>query len=242
MNTIPCWSHSTERTGNSTPAGTEGAELSAVYRRPVTPPSDRRADAVPRPGAAGPGQGHPPDRPALRAFIALSPFATLATAVRRRLARRSPPRGDPGFVHVLDEHRLALPDRQGNNRVDSLRNLAVNPRAALMFFVPGVDETLRVFGTTALRGADALGIDFTEFGRPPLSVLVLAGAAGLLPVLASRSCARGCGTPPGGWSGRPSPPFWPGAPGPLPRRHLPDEATIRAGPGPGALNCRRILP
>ena len=107
------------------------------------------------------------------AFIRLAPFATLATSSAEGWPDVSPRGGDPGFVHVLDEHRLAMPDRQGNNRVDSLRNLAGNPRAALMFFVPGIDETLRVFGTTTLHGPDDLGMDFTEFGRAPLSVLVL---------------------------------------------------------------------
>jgi len=108
-----------------------------------------------------------------RAFIALSPFATLATADAEGWPDVSPRGGDPGFVHVLDEHRLALPDRPGNNRVDSLRNLAVNPRAALMFLVPGVEETLRVFGTSSIVGPDDLGVDLTEFGRAPRSVLVL---------------------------------------------------------------------
>jgi len=107
------------------------------------------------------------------AFIRLSPFATLATASAEGEPDVSPRGGDPGFVHVLEGNRLALPDRQGNNRVDSLRNLAVNPRAALMFFVPGIDETLRVYGTTSLHAPDALGIDFTEFGRAALSVMVL---------------------------------------------------------------------
>ncbi len=107
------------------------------------------------------------------AFIRLSPFATLATASPDAWPDVSPRGGDPGFVHVLDAHRLAMPDRQGNNRVDSLRNLAGNPRAALMFFVPGIDETLRVYGSTTLVAADALGIDLTEFGKQPLSVLVL---------------------------------------------------------------------
>jgi PPOX class probable FMN-dependent enzyme len=107
------------------------------------------------------------------AFIGLAPFATLATASADGWPEVSPRGGDPGFVRVLDEHRLAMPDRQGNNRVDSLRNLAGNPRAALMFFVPGIDETLRVYGSTALVGPDTLGIDLTDFGKPPLSVLVL---------------------------------------------------------------------
>ena len=66
-----------------------------------------------------------------------------------------------------------MPDRQGNNRVDSLRNTVGNPHAALLFFVPGFEETLKFFGTTTLVGPDDLGVDLTEFGRPPRSVLVL---------------------------------------------------------------------
>jgi hypothetical protein len=107
------------------------------------------------------------------AFVRLSPFATLATASPDGWPEVSPRGGDPGFVRVLDDHRLALPDRQGNNRIDSLHNLAANPRAALMFFVPGIDETLRVYGTTTLLAPDALDVDLTDFGKPPLSVLVL---------------------------------------------------------------------
>ncbi|HYO34961.1 MAG TPA: pyridoxamine 5'-phosphate oxidase family protein [Geodermatophilus sp.] len=108
-----------------------------------------------------------------RAFIALSPFATLSTAGADGWPDVSPRGGDPGFARVLDERTLALPDRQGNNRVDSLRNTVGNPRAALLFFVPGFEETLKVFGTTTLVGPDDLGVDLTEFGRPPRSVLVL---------------------------------------------------------------------
>jgi PPOX class probable FMN-dependent enzyme len=107
------------------------------------------------------------------AFIRLSPFATLATASPDGWPEVSPRGGDPGFVRVLDGSRLALPDRQGNNRIDSLRNLTANPRAALMFFVPGIDETLRVYGPTTLMTPDALDVDLTDFGKPPLSVLVL---------------------------------------------------------------------
>ncbi len=107
------------------------------------------------------------------AFIRLSPFAVLSTASADGEPDVSPRGGDPGFVRVLDDSRLALPDRQGNNRVDSLRNLAGNPRAALMFMVPGIDETLRVYGRTTMHGPDDLGLDLTEFGRAPLSVLVL---------------------------------------------------------------------
>jgi PPOX class probable FMN-dependent enzyme len=108
-----------------------------------------------------------------RAFIELSPFAVLSTAGADGWPEISPRGGDPGFVHVLDEHRLALPDRQGNNRVDSLRRLAENPRAALLFFVPGAEETLKIFGTTTIAGPDDLGVDLVEFGRAPKSVLVI---------------------------------------------------------------------
>jgi PPOX class probable FMN-dependent enzyme len=108
-----------------------------------------------------------------RAFIGLSPFLTLSTADADGWPEISPRGGDPGFVKVLDEHRLVLPDRQGNNRLDSLRKVAVNPRVALLFFVPGVEETLKVFGTAELRAADALDVDLTEFGRAPRSVLVV---------------------------------------------------------------------
>ncbi|NYJ06004.1 MSMEG_1061 family FMN-dependent PPOX-type flavoprotein [Petropleomorpha daqingensis] len=108
-----------------------------------------------------------------RQFIELSPFAVLSSADSDGWPEVSPRGGDPGFVRVLDEHRLALPDRQGNNRVDSLRAITGNPKLALLFFVPGIEETLKVFGTAELLPADALEVDLTEFGRPPRSVLLI---------------------------------------------------------------------
>ncbi|WP_448614463.1 MSMEG_1061 family FMN-dependent PPOX-type flavoprotein [Modestobacter sp. URMC 112] len=135
-----------------------GTDVLAAYRTPSQLVRDKVIDRIDRHCAE---------------FIGLSPFATLATADAEGWPDVSPRGGDPGFVHVLDPHRLALPDRPGNNRVDSLRNAAANPRAALLFLVPGVEETLKVFGTTSLVGADDLRIDLTEFGRAPRSVLVL---------------------------------------------------------------------
>lgn len=108
-----------------------------------------------------------------RAFIEISPWAVLATADEDGFPDVSPRGGEPGFVKVLHEHRLALPDRQGNNRVDSLRNVAGNARVALMFLVPGVEEALRVYGTASLVAPEDVEVDLTEFGRPPRSVLVL---------------------------------------------------------------------
>lgn len=111
--------------------------------------------------------------PHCRAFVEISPWATLATADADGWPDVSPRGGGRGFVKVLDEHRLALPDRQGNNRIDSLRKVAVNPRVALMFLVPGIEEVLRVFGTATIVGPDDLGLDLTEFGRSPMSVLLV---------------------------------------------------------------------
>ena len=108
-----------------------------------------------------------------RAFIALSPWATLSTADADGFPEVSPRGGRPGFVEVLDDRLLALPDRPGNNRIDSLRNVLVNPRIALMFVVPGIEETLRVYGTAAVREPDEVAADLTEFGRSPKSVLVV---------------------------------------------------------------------
>lgn len=108
-----------------------------------------------------------------RAFIALSPWATLATADADGFPDVSPRGGEPGFARVLDERRLALPDRPGNNRLDSLRKVVANPQVALMFVVPRIEETLRVFGTATVVLPEDVEADLTEFGRPPRSVLVV---------------------------------------------------------------------
>jgi PPOX class probable FMN-dependent enzyme len=81
-----------------------------------------------------------------RKFIELSPFLCLATSRKDGTADNSP-RGDaPGFVQVLDDRTLLIPDRPGNNRLDSLANIVHHPQVGLLFFVPGVTETLRVNG------------------------------------------------------------------------------------------------
>lgn len=83
--------------------------------------------------------------PVYQAMIAASPFAVLATVGPSGLD--ASPRGDPpGFVEVRDENTLLLPERHGNNRIDSLRNIVADPRVALLFLIPGVGETLRVGG------------------------------------------------------------------------------------------------
>ena len=105
------------------------------------------------------------------AFIARSPFLVMATADAEGGCDASP-RGDaPGFVAVPDAKRLLIPDRPGNNRVDSLSNLAANPRIGLLFFVPGVIETLRVNGRAAFTTDATLLARLAVDGRPPRSAL-----------------------------------------------------------------------
>jgi PPOX class probable FMN-dependent enzyme len=84
------------------------------------------------------------------------------------------PRGDPpGFVRVADEHTLIIPDRRGNNRIDSLRNLVRDPRIALLFLIPGVGETMRVNGTAKISIDPALTESFAMNGKVPKCVLVV---------------------------------------------------------------------
>ncbi len=106
-----------------------------------------------------------------RAFIALSPFVMLATASAAG-ALDVTPRGDaPGFVAVDDDTTLLLPDRPGNNRLDSLSNLLENPGVGLIFLIPGVDETLRVNGTAEIHVDPDLRARFAVGGKVPTSVL-----------------------------------------------------------------------
>ena len=110
--------------------------------------------------------------PHYQAVIRASPFAVLATASPAGLDVS--PRGDPaGFVQVEDEHTLLLPDRRGNNRIDSLRNILADPRVALLFLVPGVGETLRVNGRARISVEPALLELFAVCGQPPKCVLVI---------------------------------------------------------------------
>lgn len=108
-----------------------------------------------------------------RRFIALSPFLVIATADAEGRVDASP-RGDPpGFVRVLDDVTLLLPDRPGNNRVDSFGNILSAPGVGLIFFVPGIDETLRVNGQASLlTDADALASS-EVLGRVPKTGMLI---------------------------------------------------------------------
>src|SRR5262249_47016466 len=85
-----------------------------------------------------------------RAFIQRSPFMLLGTSGAAGRCDVSPKGDAPGFVRIVDDRTLAIPDRPGNKRFDSLQNILANPHVGLLFVVPGLDETLRVNGTASL--------------------------------------------------------------------------------------------
>ena len=108
-----------------------------------------------------------------RAFIAASPFLVLATAGKHGLD--CSPKGDrPGFVEVSEDGRtLLIPDRRGNNKIESLKNLLEDPRVGLIFFVPGANETYRVNGRARVIVDADLRRRFTVNGKEPTTVMVV---------------------------------------------------------------------
>ena len=110
--------------------------------------------------------------PHYQRLIAASPFFVLATGDPDGMD--TSPRGDaPGFVAVEDDKTLLIPDRRGNNRIDSLRNIIANPHVALLFLIPGVGETLRVNGRAEISTDPALLERFGVEGKLPRSVLIV---------------------------------------------------------------------
>lgn len=134
------------------------AQLESIYGQPGETSLVKEVDRV---------------TPHYRALIEASPFAVLATSGPEGLD--CSPRGDrPGFIRIHDDRTLLLPDRRGNNRTDSLRNIVRDPRVALLFMIPGSGTTLRVNGRAHLvDDADVLA-SFVVDGKPPRSVIVIA--------------------------------------------------------------------
>ena len=107
-----------------------------------------------------------------RSFIEKSPFMVLASVAEEGLD--CSPRGDPaGFVRVVDEKTVMIPDRRGNNRIDTLRNLVRDPRVSLLFLVPGVGETLRINGRAEISVDPELCASFDMNGKTPRSVIIV---------------------------------------------------------------------
>jgi PPOX class probable FMN-dependent enzyme len=110
--------------------------------------------------------------PSYRRLIEAAPFAVLATVAPEGLD--ASPRGDkPGFVRIVDDKTLILPDRRGNNRIDSLRNVVRDPRVALLFMIPGSGNTLRVNGRAFLTADSELLASFAVEGQAPRTAMVV---------------------------------------------------------------------
>jgi uncharacterized protein len=132
--------------------------LAALYGAPYGPAIVKEIDRI---------------NPHYRKFIEAAPFFALATCGPEGLDYS--PRGDaPGFVRVVDEKTLLLPDRRGNNRIDSLRNIVGDPRVALLFLIPGVGETIRVIGRASISTDPAFTESFIVNGKTPRTVIVVA--------------------------------------------------------------------
>lgn len=142
----------------------------------------------------------------VRAFIAVSPFVLLATFGPDGRADVSPRGGHPGFVKVLADGRLVLPDLNGNNRLDSLQNIISTGRIGMLFMIPGLGETLRVNGSAAVTVDDAvLDLFVDEFRRPTSAIGVVVDEAY---IHCAKAIRRSSLWQPDGWpavDGRPSP-------------------------------------
>ena len=133
------------------------AELEAIYGKPSEASLIKEASRI---------------TPEYAKLIAAAPFFAIASSGAGGLD--CSPRGDaPGFVHVIDEHTVAVPDRNGNNRIDTLRNLVADPRVALLFLIPGVGEALRINGRAAITTDPDLIGSFVVDGKPPRVVLLI---------------------------------------------------------------------
>jgi hypothetical protein len=131
--------------------------LDGIYARPLQPAIDKQTDFVTQPG---------------RAFIAASPFLILATANASGVD--CSPKGDaPGFVQLLDDRTVLIPDRPGNNRIDGMKNLVDNPQVGIIFMAPGSDITYRINGTAKISVDPELLARFEVRGKLPRSVIVV---------------------------------------------------------------------
>ena len=107
-------------------------------------------------------------------FIAMSPFCVLATSGADGSVDASPRGGNPGFVSITGPNTMLMPDRSGNNRIDSFRNIVEGTGFVhLIFFVPGIDETLRVGGRGSLSADPELLATMVEFGKLPRAALLI---------------------------------------------------------------------
>ena len=133
-------------------------ELTSLYREPSERAAGKELDRI---------------DDGMASFIDLCPFVVLATSDGAGSTDASPRGGPPGFVRRLDDHHIAIPDLNGNNRLDSYRNIVTHGRAGLLMMVPGKDETLRVNGPAAITTDPELLAGFTKELRPPKAAIVV---------------------------------------------------------------------
>ncbi len=132
-------------------------QLEAIYGQPFGPSLAKEIDYL---------------SPAYRKLIEAAPFVAVATGGSDGLD--CSPKGDaPGFVRILDDRTLAIPDRPGNNRIDGFRNILRDPRIAVLFLIPGIGETLRVNGRASISIDPELMQSFAVNGKLPRSVLIV---------------------------------------------------------------------
>jgi hypothetical protein len=133
-------------------------DLAEIYAKPLPHIATKERDHITEVG---------------RNFIAASPFLVLATSNGTSID--CSPKGDaPGFVQLLDDRTLLIPDRPGNNRIDGMKNLLVNPKVGIIFMIPGANETFRVTGSATISRDPELLKRFEVDGRPPRAVMVVA--------------------------------------------------------------------
>ena len=134
------------------------ADLAKIYAKPLPNVASKETDHITEVG---------------RTFIAASPFLVLATSNGSSID--CSPKGDaPGFVQLLDDRTLLIPDRPGNNRIDGMKNLLVNPKVGIIFMVPGSNETYRVTGSATISTDPELLKRFEVDSKPPRVVIVVA--------------------------------------------------------------------
>ncbi len=133
------------------------AELKALYAHPAQASLDKETPVL---------------NPQYSRLIEAAPFCAIASTGPEGMD--CSPRGDgPGFVRILDERTLAIPDRRGNNRLDTLRNIITDPRVALLFLIPGWNETLRINGRAHLSTAPDLLASFAVNGAVPVCAVII---------------------------------------------------------------------
>jgi PPOX class probable FMN-dependent enzyme len=133
-------------------------DLAKIYAKPLPHIATKETDHITEVG---------------RAFIGVSPFLVLATSNGTSID--CSPKGDtPGFVQLLDDRTLLIPDRPGNNRIDGMKNLLVNPKVGIIFMIPGSNETYRVTGSATISTEPELLKRFEVNGKPPRVVIVVA--------------------------------------------------------------------